>query len=193
MLIEPRNRAGDPGEGTDTRATGSLRIAGCSVTRIEAFLDLRGSFRKPFTINSEDAEAQAPVREVFWSASHIGVIRGMHVQGPESASAKTIFVVSGLLHDVVLDLRRDSSTYGEFTEIRLDPDRVLHVPAGCAHGFQALEQTTMVYLSDQPYCRESDHGIRYDSFGMRWPLPNPLVSARDLGLPTLSDYESPFR
>ncbi len=167
----------------------SLPIDGVSISAIPRSLDDRGSFAKPYSRSSADPQV---VREVFWSQSAPGVVRGLHVQGPTNASAKDVFLTTGRVFDVVLDLRKRSVTYGQFRAFILDPTVSLHVPHGCAHGFQALEPTTMVYLCDVPYDPTSDHGIRFDSLGIPWPIANPVVSARDLGLPEWHHYESPF-
>lgn len=164
-------------------------IPGVTLKEIPRSHDNRGGFAKPYSRQITDPEV---VREVFWSRSSTGVVRGLHVQGPRNASAKDVFLTAGKVFDVVLDLRRRSITYGQFQAFVLDEGVTLHVPHGCAHGFQALEPTTMVYLCDTPYDPASDHGIRFDSLDIPWPLPQPVVSARDLGLPAWQDYVTPF-
>lgn len=167
----------------------SDEIPGVTFSTIPSSHDLRGGFAKPYTRPSSSDEV---IREVFWSHSAPRVLRGMHVQGPAMASAKNVFLTSGAVFDVVLDLRRSSPTYGQYRAYILDPSVLLHIPPGCAHGFQALEQAQMVYLCDVAYNPASDHGIRYDSLGIPWPLPGPAVSDRDLGLPVWREYDSPF-
>ena len=75
-----------------------------------------------------------------------GTVRGLHVQGPMMPSRKTVFVTSGRVFDVVLDLRKTSTAFGTWKAFELCPGMALEVPTGCAHGFQALEDSSMVYL-----------------------------------------------
>lgn len=173
-----------PGIGTDEP------IPGLHFLRIPRHEDARGTFTKPYT---QPPGQPGSLQEVFWSSSMTGVVRGMHVQGPRSASAKRVFLTAGKVFDVVLDVRRNSPTYGRFSAFVLDTTVALHVPSGCAHGFQALEPSSMVYLCDAPYDAESDHGVRFDTVGIPWPLASHTVSARDLALPSWHEYESPFQ
>lgn len=168
---------------------GPDEIDGVQLRHMPSSSDVRGGFAKPYTRPVDSSEV---IREVFWSHSEAGVIRGMHVQGPRTASAKDIFLTSGRVYDVVLDIRASSPTFGQFVSFVLDPSVTLHIPHGCAHGFQAIEPASMVYLCDMPYDPESDHGIRSDSIGIPWPLTPATVSERDAGLPAWQDYETPF-
>lgn len=166
-----------------------LNIPGVRFERIPSSSDPRGSFAKPYT---RPLDSPDKILEVFWSYSTTGVVRGLHVQGPRSGSAKSVFLTEGRVLDVILDLRRSSHTYGHFRCFVLDPGVSLHIPHGCAHGFQALEPSRMVYLCDAPYDPASDHGVRFDSLGIPWPIPAPTVSERDLSLPPWAAYETPF-
>ncbi len=166
------------------------QIPGVHFASIPTSSDLRGSFAKPYTRPTDSDEV---LREVFWSVSAARVVRGLHLQGPQTASTKNVFLTSGLVFDVIVDVRTSSPTYGQFRAYVLDPSVTIRVPQGCAHGFQALEASTMVYLCDMPYDQRSDHGIRFDTIGIPWPLASPTVSERDLALPTWQDYETPFQ
>ena len=107
-------------------------------------------------------------------------------------SRKTVFVTSGRVFDVVLDLRKASTAFGTWKAFELCPGMALEVPTGCAHGFQALEDSSMVYLCDEVYNPDSDGGVHYQSAGIPWPAPVTHVVARDDLLPALADFESPF-
>ena len=105
------------------------------------------------------------------SCSSYGVLRGMHFQEGEHAQAKLVRVVKGAVLDVVLDIRKDSLTYGHFYDYLLTADnhRQLFVPRGFAHGFLSLTNDTIFqYKCDNFYNKESERSFKYDSFGFDW-------------------------
>lgn len=147
--------------------------------------DLRGGFTKVFSDAALDALGVAfTIREVYWSTSHTGVIRGLHFQTPPAAVAKLVFVTLGTIRDVVLDLRPSSSTYGRYAQFELTATSgAIHVPRGCAHGFEVLEgPATTCYLQDGPFVPDADAGVRWDSAGIDWLTADPIVSERDRAL-----------
>lgn len=172
-------------------------IPGCA--RLDLFQagDARGRFVKLFEHSTFVAAGLEPeVAEVYCSTSHKGVVRGLHFQLPPAHHAKTVTVLTGRVVDVVVDLRTDSPAYGQHAVFDLDgaDGAGIHIPAGCAHGFQALtDEATMVYLVSTEHSPEHDTGIRWDSAGIDWPLPPTAISDRDLALPPLSEFDSPFR
>lgn len=158
--------------------------------------DERGDFVKAFQRDVYAAQGLDPaVAELYWSTSRRGVVRGLHFQTPPHAHAKTVTVVRGMIQDVVVDLRVGSPTFGQHVSLQLsevDPAAV-HIPVGCAHGFQVTsEEAIVAYLVGTEYAPEHDHGIRWDTAGIRWPVADPIVSARDAGFPALAELESPF-
>ena len=99
------------------------------------------------------------------------------------------------MYDVVLDVRAGSPTFGAHITIDLNADeaRAVFIPAGCAHGFCALEdETLMLYKVGSMHSPTHDSGIRWDSAGIHWPIEAPIVSSRDQALPTLNGFISPF-
>ena len=170
-------------------------VRGCVVLRLEPHEDARGGFLKLFR-RDEFAELglDPTVAEVFWSTSRRGVVRGLHFQAPPHDHAKTVAVVSGAIYDVVVDLRLASPTYGRSVAFTLEAGdgRALHVPTGCAHGFQALtDDATVLYLVGTEHAPSHDAGIRWDSVE-GWPISPAVVSDRDAAFPALSDFTSPF-
>lgn len=168
---------------------------GGEVRCVEAFFraDDRGAFAKPFSWG-DDPGSQFRVRELFWSVSARGVVRGMHFQEPPRAAGKLVWVSAGRALDAVVDLR-DGRTFGTVQTFDLPAaaGRVIWIPAGFAHGFQSLENDTIVnYAVDDVYVPELDLGVRYDSVGVEWPLGVAGVSPRDAQHPTLADYATPF-
>ncbi|NBO55632.1 MAG: dTDP-4-keto-6-deoxy-D-glucose epimerase [Actinobacteria bacterium] len=165
--------------------------------RIEGgfFEDQRGCFQKVFSPEIGDGlPEQMVVREMFWSESTSGVIRGMHFQLPPAAVRKIVWVSSGSVSDVVLDLRRGSPTYGKAITFELNcSSGAVYIPIGCAHGFEVLSQSAIVnYAQDRGFDPICDSGIKWNSFGYRWAATKPIISARDQELTPLESFETPF-
>lgn len=160
------------------------------------FTDERGKFVKTF--NSENLEKvgiQMPVKEAFYSVSKKDVIRGMHFQTPPMDHAKLVSCPSGVILDVVVDIRKDSPTYGKFVSVELTPEngKAIYIPSGCAHGFLSLKENSVTaYLQSTVRSEKHEGGLRFDSFGMDWKVSSPITSARDLSFPTLADFVSTF-
>lgn len=156
-------------------------------------VDERGTFAKPFPpFNSGATGFQ--VAEIFWSSSARGTIRGMHFQTPPSAIAKIVWVTRGSIVDVLVDLRSGPG-FGKVYEYKLTPStqESLWVPGYFAHGFQALEDDTIVnYAVDGIFDRDRDAGIHFASIDFRWPLDPTQVSPRDRSHPALADFATPF-
>lgn len=154
--------------------------------------DTRGQFLKVWS----EVTSPCPVvaDEVFFSRSHKGVIRGMHLQMGEAAGHRLVFATQGQARDLVIDLRRGSPTFGEVVETHLEPGGVsVLIPPGCAHGFESLEDdTTLVYVQEGGYQQSLDIGVHWTSCGRDSVSPKPVVSQRDDSLPHLSNFQSPF-
>lgn len=119
-----------------------------------------------------------------------GTLRGLHFQRPPHAEAKLVRVTHGAIFDVVVDLRPESPTYGEWAgfELRRQPYRALYVPERCAHGLLTLEDDTEVtYLVSAYYTPGQEGGVRYDDpgVGIEWPAEVRIVSDKDRAWPDL--------
>jgi dTDP-4-dehydrorhamnose 3,5-epimerase len=106
-------------------------------------------------------------------------LRGMHWQDPPHAEAKLVRAVTGIIHDVVVDLRPESLTYRRWIARRLSAKaaNALFIPEGCAHGFLTLEPNTdVLYQMSRPYVAGFARGLRWDdpTIGIEWPA-KPLV------------------
>jgi dTDP-4-dehydrorhamnose 3,5-epimerase len=117
-----------------------------------------------------------------------GTLRGMHYQLAPHAEAKLVRCVHGALHDVVLDLRSGSSTFGRSFGVELNAENrlMLYVPKGLAHGFITLrENTEVLYFVDEFYSPEYERGIRWDDphFGLQWPFEPTVLSDKDRSHP----------
>ncbi|HEU0044507.1 dTDP-4-dehydrorhamnose 3,5-epimerase [Sphingomonas sp.] len=127
-------------------------------------------------------------------------LRGLHFQAPPRAQDKLVRCIRGRIFDVAADLRRGSPTYGQWvgTELSAENGHQLFVPAGFAHGFLTLEEDCEVsYKVSDTYAPDCDGGLRWDdpTIAVAWPLPpgaEPALSAKDLELPTLDRFDSPF-
>jgi len=113
-----------------------------------------------------------------------GTLRGMHYQAVPFAEAKLVRCTRGAVHDVVLDLRSQSSTFGNWIAVRLTAENrnMIYIPKGCAHGFLTLEPDTEVfYQMSEVYKAESARGVRWDdpAFGIAWPEKVEVISERD--------------
>jgi len=120
-----------------------------------------------------------------------GMIRGLHYQADPKPEIKLIRCSAGAVFDVVVDLRRDSSTFGrwEAFELTAQNRRLLYVPAGFAHGFQCLtDNCELFYQMSEFYVPELARGLLWNDpqVGIRWPIAEPRLSERDRGLPLLS-------
>ena len=158
--------------------------------------DSRGRFVKTYQRDyffSNDFETE--FKEQYYSISRMGVLRGMHFQNPPQEHTKLVYCTSGLILDVVLDLRVGSPSYLKYVSLELSADagNMLYLPEGLAHGFYAVTEATVVYNVSTVYFPELDDGVLWNSFGMNWPEISPVVSERDSGFDSLSDFKSPFK
>jgi dTDP-4-dehydrorhamnose 3,5-epimerase len=122
-----------------------------------------------------------------FSFSTKGVLRGLHFQHNPHGQGKLVRVMTGKALDVVVDLRKDSPTFGQHEKIVLDADigNMLYVPIGFAHGFVALEETIFVYKCTNFWNKDAESGIRWNDpkLGIDWGVENPIVSDKDQILP----------
>jgi len=147
--------------------------------------DDRGFFTRTFDhdVAAEQGIDGARFVQDSQSRSRRGVVRGMHLRSG-AGEAKLVRCARGSIFDVVLDARPDSQTFGITHAVELDDvaHRVLHVPRGVAHGWQALsEEADVCYRIDARHDPRDDVAIRHDDadLAITWPLPAALVSARD--------------
>jgi dTDP-4-dehydrorhamnose 3,5-epimerase len=125
-------------------------------------------------------------------------LRGLHFQTPPHGQAKLVRCIRGRIFDVVVDVRRGSPTWGQWTSTELSAENghQLFVPVGFAHGFLTLEPDCEVtYKCSATYAPTHDGGVRWDSVGINWPIPfsaRAELSAKDIVLPPLAKFDSPF-
>lgn len=147
------------------------------------FDDYRGRFVKTFhaDIFTENGLA-TDFKESFYSVSKKNVLRGMHYQLPPCDHSKLVYVIHGKILDVVVDVREDSETFGEYYSAELSclNAKSLYIGKGFAHGFLTIsESAVVVYMTTTVHNPELDTGVRWDGFGYKWPVSRPIISSRD--------------
>jgi len=164
------------------------------------FKDERGFFMESYNKNKL-AEKGITIDFVQdnQSFSKKGTLRGLHYQNPPYAQTKLIRVLQGEIIDVVVDLRKNSPTFGQSFSIKLTSEnkKQLLVPQGFAHGFSVISETALVmYKCDQYYHKASEGGIRFDDpeLNVDWgmDLKEGIVSEKDLILPDFINCNSQF-
>ena len=158
---------------------------------MERLEDARGFFGRSFCRNEFSRRGLNPdVAQCNISFNRqAGTLRGMHYQAAPYAEEKLIRCTRGKLYDVVVDLRRESPTFKQWTAMELSGEngRMLYAPKGCAHGFQTLEDDTEVfYQMSEFYHPESARGVRWNdpAFGIQWPAGlRAILSERDRNWP----------
>ena len=120
-----------------------------------------------------------------------GMVRGLHYQAEPKPEIKLIRCSAGAVFDVVVDIRRESTSFGrwEAFELTAQNRRSLYVPGGFAHGFQCLtDNCELFYQMSEFYVPELARGLRWNDpqVGIRWPIAEAKLSERDEALPTLS-------
>ncbi len=121
-----------------------------------------------------------------------GTLRGMHLQRAPHAQPKLVRCTRGALFDAVVDIRPGSPTFGRHLAVELTAEnhRMLFIPAGCAHGFQTLQDETEVfYQMSDSFVPESAVGFRWDdpAVGIPWPVAQPIMNDRDRDYPSLAE------
>lgn len=165
-------------------------LQGLVIVELEPHADERGTFTRTF--DAREWEARGMCAEVAQcSISHNfcrGTLRGLHYQDPPYAEAKLVRCSSGAIFDVAVDLRPESPTFCRWFGVDLSDrnSRMLHIPAGFAHGFLTLaDETEVAYQISGAYAPAYELGVRWDdpTFAIQWPAPPRVISERDRSLP----------
>ncbi len=161
--------------------------------------DDRGLFTRTFDtkIAAEHGLAAETFQQDSQSRSRSGVLRGMHGRSGRG-EAKLVRCARGAVHDVLVDIRPGSATFGRQQAFRLDDVEFAHlyVPPGFLHGFQVLtEYADVCYRIDRPHDPAEDLAVRYDDpeLAIEWPLAVTLLSARDAAAGTWADLVASVR
>lgn len=173
-------------------------ISGVKIIHPRVFNDPRGYFYESY---NKKAFAEAGIKDDFvqdnQSLSEKGVLRGLHFQIPPYAQSKLVRVIRGSVLDVVVDIRKNSSTYGKHFSIELSEENktILYIPEGFAHGFVTLEDNTLFsYKCGNFYNKESEEGLMWNDpdLNIDWRIESPILSEKDQKNSLLKNYNSPF-
>lgn len=175
-------------------------IEGLVLLKPKIYKDERGYFLETFNWDKYNEIFEVPdFIQDNESRTTYGVLRGLHFQKPPFAQAKLVRCIQGLVLDVVVDLRKDSKTFGKVCSVLLS-DKTKHhffIPRGFAHGFVVLSKEAIFsYKVDNVYAPEYDGGICFNDpeLNIDWQIKNELIqlSAKDKMLPLLRGIKSPF-
>ncbi len=170
-------------------------IKGVFIIEPKVYYDQRGYFMESF----KEADFEKNIGKIHFlqdneSKSSYGVLRGLHAQSGNSAQAKLVRVIKGSVLDVVVDMRKGSSTFGKYVAVELSEEnkRQLFVPRGFYHGFLVTSNETIFsYKVDNVYDPSSEVSLNYadPTIGIKWPVSeNELIlSDKDKVAPLLSE------
>lgn len=173
-------------------------LAGAFLVALEPQTDPRGFFARVWS-TEEFAGRGLDTRVSQCSLSRNlrrGTLRGMHWQVAPHGETKLVRCERGAIHDVIVDLRPASPTYTHTfgVDLRAQDHLALYIPEGFAHGFQTLEDDTVVYYQmTTPYVPAAGRGARWNdpAFGIQWPLPDPILITRDREFPDFVPERAP--
>ncbi len=172
------------------------KLAGLWLIELELREDERGFLARTYC----EQEFTAHGLNTRWPQCNLtltkqrGMIRGMHFQAEPKPEIKLIRCAAGAIFDVLVDVRSDSPTFGEWQgfELTAQNHRSLYVPGGFAHGFQCLtENCEVFYQMSEFYHSDLARGLRFNDpqVGIAWPIANPTLSERDRHLPLLAELK----
>lgn len=174
-------------------------IPGLIIIDLAVFRDERGFFVETWR---DEWLKQLKLDNNFIQDNHArseakGVLRGLHFQKDPHCQAKLVWVTSGAVYDVAVDLRDGSPTYGKWYGLVLSARNMTRflIPHGFAHGYMTLEEgTEFHYKVDAYYNAQSEGGLRWDDpdLGIQWPALAPTLSAKDKELPLMASFKTPF-
>lgn len=173
-------------------------IEGLLIIHPQVFSDHRGYFIESYNqkVFEEVVKGISFVQDNE-SSSSINTLRGLHFQAPPFDQGKLVRVVKGKVLDVVVDIRKSSSTYGKYVSVLLDDKQKTQfwIPPGFAHGFLAMEQETIFsYKCTNYYNKASEGCILWNDpdLNIHWGIDEPLVSEKDAQGQLFRDFISPF-
>lgn len=162
--------------------------------------DERGGFVKDYNIDIFKANGiEHELKEVFYTISKRGVIRATHFQLVKQ-QAKLVRCISGHVYDVIVDLRSDSPTFGQWQGFDLTGENQveLYIPQFFGHGYLVIEDSIVSYKCGEVFYGEGDSGIMYNDpdINIKWPFEliggtnNLIISEKDLHLMSFAQYKS---
>lgn len=179
------------------------RLEGAYLIKPFCATDERGGLIKDYNVDVFKANGiEHELKEVFYTVSHKGVIRATHFQLVKH-QAKLVRCIKGHVFDVIVDLRPDSSTFGQWQGFDLTEENQyeLYIPEFFGHGYLVLEDSVVSYKCDEVFYGEGDSGIMWNDadIGIDWPLDiiggseNLIISEKDKNLMSFADYKKLFK
>lgn len=161
-------------------------LKGGHVIDLETFTDERGWFARTFC---KDEFRKIGHNKEWLQLNHSftknqGTLRGMHYQLPPFSEIKLVRCIAGKIYDVIVDIRKDSSTFLQWFGVELSGEnkKMIYIPEGFAHGFETLtDDCELIYHHTAMYTPGSEGGLKYDDkiLGIQWPIPVKAMSERD--------------
>ena len=175
-------------------------IPGLILIEPKVFRDDRGYFLESFNKKTfSEAGITADFVQDNQSFSNRGTLRGLHGQADPFAQGKLVRVIQGRVIDIAVDIRKNSSTYGQHVSVELTGDnfKMLWIPPGFLHGFSTLEDNTIfTYKVTNLYDRTSEIGVKWNDpdLNIDWGIGEneAILSDKDQILPLFKDFKSPF-
>ena len=170
-------------------------IEGVHISKFVNYSDLRGRL---FKVYAEGPVPSLPVKfntfEHFFTESKKNVFRGMHFQGAPHSAAKIITIVKGMATDFLIDMRKDSATFGtlQIESLSEITPSSIYIPEGVAHGYISLSDGTIIsYRQDVAFCGNCDGGFSGEAVSQHLPIifANTIRSEKDFNLPALEGFE----
>ena len=169
-----------------------LPLSGAYLVEMQRHTDERGFFARSYCAEEFSERGLGPeLRQcsVSYNARK-GTLRGMHYQSAPHEEHKLVRCTAGAIFDVLVDLRHSSPTHRRWcaAELTAENRRSVFVPPGCAHGFVTLtDDTEVYYMISVAHAPEFSRGVRWNDpvFGIEWPFPPAVISARDASYPLL--------
>lgn len=171
------------------------KLEGVLIIEPKVFGDARGFFKETFQVERyRDVGIDLPFVQDNHSRSQRGVLRGLHLQ-KSRPQGKLVSCSLGAVYDVAVDVNPKSPTFGEYVGLELSGEnhKQLWIPPGYAHGFCVLTETAdFQYKCTDLYFPEDEGGLIWNdsTVAIDWPIDNPLLSEKDLKLPTLTQIKS---
>jgi len=170
-------------------------IEGLIELQPKVFGDSRGFFFESYresVFKEHDIEACFVQDNESFSVK--GTLRGLHFQKPPFAQGKLVRVLTGKVVDIVVDIRPNSKTFGKHHKVILDAQihNQMYVPPGFAHGFAALEDSVFSYKCTNYYNKDAEAGILWNdpTLELDWGIENPIISEKDMVLPTFAELKA---
>lgn len=176
-------------------------LEGAFLIKPQVFQDNRGFFLESYSKKKFEEKGIAAdfIQDNHSMSVQKGVLRGLHFQKPPFSQAKLVRVTKGKVYDAIVDLRKDSPTFGKWQGFELSAENflILFVPRGFAHGFCTFEEgTEFMYKVDNDYAPDHDSGIIWNDpdLAINWPVSKPILSEKDQKLQSWKDFlgNNPF-